>query len=364
MKSKHSVAPSRLPMGTEAAIAWHTQHGANDPSISPWDTIGVGVPSRPAIKATDLALHQRTPMNKSMSIAVSGASGLVGTALVPFLTTAGHNVRRLVRGEPNRSEGHIGWDPAAGQLEKSDLEGIDAVIHLGGESIASGRWTEQKRKRIRDSRVKSTRMLAETLAQMEHPPKTLLCASATGYYGDRGDEPLNEGAAPGQSFLADVCQQWEDAAGPAREAGIRVANLRFGVVLSPRGGALRQMLPLFRLGLGGRLGSGNQYWSWIAIDDAIGAVDHTLANENLSGPVNMTAPRPVTNRQFTAVLAKVLRRPARLPAPSIALRLVMGPMADELLLASARALPERLLGSGYEFKHKDLESALRHLLGK
>jgi hypothetical protein len=303
-------------------------------------------------------------MSKAMTIAVSGASGLVGTALIPLLTTGGHKVRRLVRSEPNRMDGEIGWDPAAGRLEPSDLEGIDAVIHLGGESIASGRWTEKKQKRIRDSRVESTRLLSETLARMERPPKTLLCASAVGYYGDRGDETLNEEAAPGRGFLADVCQEWEQAAQPAREAGIRVANLRFGVVLSPGGGALRQMLPLFRRGLGGRLGSGDQYLSWIGIDDAIGAVFHTLAKVDLSGPINVTAPEPVTNRQFTAVLSKVLRRPAVLPAPSAALRLVMGAMADELLLASARVVPERLLNSGYEFRNKDLESVLRHLLGK
>jgi uncharacterized protein len=303
-------------------------------------------------------------MSDVMTIAISGTSGLVGTALIPLLTTQGHSVRRLVRSEPNRSTGEIGWDPARGGMAPDDLEGLDAVIHLGGESIASGRWTKRKQKRIRDSRVESTRLVAETLARMERPPKVLLCASAVGYYGDRGNESLNEEATPGQSFLADVCQQWEQAAEPARKAGIRVANLRFGVVLSPIGGALTQMLPLFRLGLGGRLGSGRQYWSWIAIDDAIGAVGHALANEHLSGPINVTAPAPVTNRQFTAILAKVLRRPAVLPAPSTALRLALGPMADELLLASARALPDRLLDSGYAFRNADLESALRHLLAQ
>jgi len=301
---------------------------------------------------------------KAMRIAVSGASGLVGSALIPLLTTQGHSVRRLVRGEPNRPEGEIGWDPATGRLVPAELEGIDAVIHLGGESIASGRWTEKKRKRIRDSRVESTRLLAETLARMENAPKVLLCASAIGYFGDRGNDRLNEEAAPGEGFLADVCQQWEEAADAAREAGIRVANLRFGVVLSSKGGALRQMLPLFRFGLGGRLGSGNQFWSWIGIDDVTGAVSHTLADENLSGPINVTAPEPVTNRQFTAILATVLRRPAVLPAPAAALRVALGAMADELLLASARALPERLIESGFEFGHKDLESTLRHLLGK
>lgn len=302
-------------------------------------------------------------MSETMTIAVSGASGLVGTALLPRLDADGHRVRRLVRGKP-RSASEIGWDPANLRLESADLDDLDAVIHLGGESIASGRWTAKKRKRIRDSRVESTGLFAERLARMERPPKVLLCASAVGFFGDRGDESLTEESVAGQGFLAEVCQQWEEAAEPAREAGIRVANLRFGVVLSPRGGALRQMLPLFRLGLGGRLGNGHQYWSWIGIDDAIGAICHTLADDGLSGPIHLTAPEPVTNRQFTAILAKVLRRPAVLPAPSAALRLALGPMADELLLASARALPTRLLESGYEFRNQDLESALRHLLGR
>ena len=303
-------------------------------------------------------------MTKSMTIAVSGGSGLVGTSLIPVLTTGGHRVRRLVRGEPAPSKQEIGWDPAGGRLNPAELEGVDAVVHLGGESIASGRWNASKRQRIRDSRVESTGLLAKTLTQLRKPPKVLLCASATGYYGDRGEEILTEKAGPGEGFLAGVCQEWEEAAGPAREAGIRVVHLRFGVVLSPKGGALHEMLPLFRLGLGGRLGSGKQYWSWIGIDDAIGIVDYALANEGLTGPVNVATPEPVTNREFTAILAKVLRRPALFPAPAAALRVALGPMADELLLASARVIPEQLLESGYEFRNKDLESALRHLLGK
>lgn len=299
-----------------------------------------------------------------MTMVVSGASGLVGSALTASLVAGGSSVRRLVRREPDRASGDIAWDPAAGRLDPADLEGVDTVVHLGGESIASGRWSEEKRKRIRDSRVGSTRLLAETLARLERPPKVLVCASAVGYYGDRGRESLSEETATGEGFLAQVCEEWEAAAEPARAAGIRVANLRFGVVLTPNGGALRQMLPLFRLGLGGRLGTGDQYWSWIGIDDAVGAVEYVLGNESLSGPVNVTAPAPVTNREFTAVLARVLRRPAWLPAPSAALRLALGPMADELLLASARALPVRLLDSGYAFRHAELGSALRHLLGR
>lgn len=299
-----------------------------------------------------------------MKMVVSGASGLVGLALTASLVAGGNRVRRLVRREPDQGAGDIAWDPAAGRLGPADLEGVDAVVHLGGESIASGRWSEEKRKRIRDSRVGSTRLLAETLARMERPPQVLICASAVGYYGDRGHECLSEEAAAGKSFLAQVCAEWEAAAEPARAAGIRVVNLRFGVVLAPNGGALRQMLPLFRLGLGGRLGTGDQYWSWIGIDDAVGAVEHVLAVDSLSGPVNVTAPVPVTNREFTAVLARVLRRPAWLPAPSAALRLALGPMADELLLASTRALPKQLLDSGYVVRHAELESALRYLLNE
>lgn len=319
---------------------------------------------RHAITSSDLALHGRIAMTDAMTVAVSGGSGLVGRSLIPLLTTGGHSVRRLVRGEPDRSKHEVGWDPVKGKLDPADLEGVDAVIHLGGESIASGRWNENKRKRIRDSRVESTRLLAETLAGMATPPKVFLCASATGFYGYRGVETLTENSGPGQGFLSEVCREWEEAAAPACDAGIRVANLRFGVVLSPKGGALRQMLPLFRLGLGGRLGAGRQYWSWIAIDDAIGAAYHALVNDSLTGPINVTTPQPVTNREFTKTLAKVLRRPAIFPAPSAALRVALGPMADELLLASAKVNPEQLLQSGYEFRNADLESALRHLLGK
>ncbi len=307
-------------------------------------------------------MTQNPAETQPLQIALSGASGLVGSALVALVEAEGHTVRRLVRGEPRQSEGEIGWDPAGGRLQPTDLDGVDAVIHLAGESIASGRWTDEKRRRIRDSRVGSTRLMADTLARMEQPPKVMLCASAVGYYGDRGEETLAEDAAGGRGFLAETCRQWEEATRPAREAGIRVANLRFGMVLSPRGGALRQMLPWFRLGLGGRLGCGRQYWSWVGIDDSASAIYHVLTHTDLSGPINLTAPEPVTNRQFTAILARVVHRPALFPAPAAALRLALGTMADELLLASARAVPERLLKSGYSFRHTNLESALRHLL--
>ena len=307
-------------------------------------------------------MTQHEDGNQPLEIAVSGSSGLVGSALVARLEADGHFVRRMVRGSSDVSKRDIAWEPAKGRLADDALNGVDVVIHLGGESIASGRWTEPKRRRIRESRVDSTRLLAETIAQMQTPPRTLLCASAVGFYGNRGDEILTEESAPGQGFLAETCRDWESAADAARQAGIRVAHLRFGVVLSPRGGALRQMLPLFRLGLGGRLGSGKQYMSWITLADCIGAVCHVLDHNDLAGAVNVTAPEPVTNRQYTSFLAKALRRPAFLPAPSAALRLALGSMADELLLASGRAVPERLLQSGYAFQHSRLESAFAGLL--
>jgi uncharacterized protein (TIGR01777 family) len=238
------------------------------------------------------------------------------------------------------------------------LEGFDAVVHLAGESIAEGRWTEAKRGRIRDSRVQGTRVLADTLARLIHPPKVFLCASAVGFYGSRGDEELDEESPAGSGFLSDVCREWESACRPAVEAGIRVVNLRLGMVLSTRGGALAKMLPIFRLGLGGRLASGRQYVSWITLDDVVEAIQFVMATDSLEGPVNAVAPGAVTNREFTRVLGRVLRRPAILPAPAFALRCVLGQMAQELLLASTRALPRRLLEAGFAFRDPDLEGAL------
>ncbi len=297
-----------------------------------------------------------------MRIAVTGASGMVGSALTPFLTTGGHEVLRLVRREPGAGE--IGWNPAEGRLEAADLEGLDAVVHLAGENIASGRWTSRQKQKIRESRVQGTRLLAETLARLERPPKVLVSASAIGFYGDRGDEVLDEQSSPGDNFLASVAKEWEDATSPASEAGIRVVCTRFGVILSPKGGALAKMLTPFRLGAGGNVGSGKQYWSWIALDDVVGAVHHALMTEELRGPVNVVAPEPLTNAEFTKVLGKVLHRPTILPVPAPAARLALGQMADELLLASARVEPARLRESGYEYRYPELEQALRHLLGR
>jgi len=320
---------------------------------------------RHRITAQDLAAQwgRRGRGGTAMNILVTGSSGLIGSSLVPFLTAGGHRVTRLVRSQPKPGEMAIRWDPDAGALDAKSLEGVEAVVHLAGESIAE-RWTAEKKRRILDSRVKGTRLLSDTLARLETPPKVLVCASAIGYYGDRGEEMLTEDSAAGSGFLAEVCRDWEGAAEPARIKGIRVVHLRFGMVLSPAGGALAKMLPPFRLGLGGPLGHGRQYVSWIAIDDAVGAIQHAINVEALQGPVNAVAPSAVTNQQFTKTLGKVLGRPTLLPMPAFAARLMFGEMADELLLASARVHPTKLLSTGYVFRYPDLEAALRHLLGK
>jgi uncharacterized protein (TIGR01777 family) len=297
-----------------------------------------------------------------MKILTSGSSGLIGSALVRRLADQGHQVARLVRSQPQPDQPEIQWDPAADRLDASVLEGFDAVVHLAGESIARGRWTEARKSRILQSRVQGTQLIARTLARVAPRPKVLVAASAIGFYGDRGEEELDEGSPPGSGFLADVCRQWESAARCAREAGIRVVHVRFGMVLSVVGGALARMLPIFRLGLGGRLGSGRQYVSWITRDDAVGAILHVIRTDSLHGPVNAVAPQPVTNRQFARALGRALRRPAFLPAPSFALRVMLGQMAGELLLSSTRAVPRRLLDSGFAFGDPDLEGALERLL--
>lgn len=298
-----------------------------------------------------------------MNVAITGSTGLLGAALVPRLTSGNHGVVRLVRGTPATASGErvARWDPDTGAVEPG-LDGVDAVVHLAGESVAGGRWTEARKRRIRESRVGATRRLCETLARQPAPPRVLVCASAIGYYGDRGDEVLREESAPGTGFLPTVCREWEAAAEPAARRGIRVVHLRIGLVLSPKGGALAAMLPVFRLGLGGPVGSGAQWMSWIGMDDTLGAILHALMNEALAGPVNLVAPAPVTNREFARTLARVLRRPAIVPFPAFAARLVFGQMADELLLASARVEPARLRATGYAFRDVTLEGALRRLL--
>ncbi|NOX57047.1 MAG: TIGR01777 family protein, partial [Planctomycetes bacterium] len=243
-----------------------------------------------------------------MRILVTGSTGLVGSALVRSLQQDGHAVTRLVRREPAGAESSVFWNPETGQIDREGLEGADAVVHLAGENIAARRWTRKQKARIRDSRVIGTRLLAESLAELSSPPAVLVAASGMGFYGDRGEEEVDETSPPGRGFLAELCQQWEGAADPARNAGIRVVHLRIGMVLSEKGGALAKMLPAFRLGLGGVIGSGRQYWSWIALDDLVRIIRHAIENDGLSGPVNAVSPRPVTNRQFTQTLGRILRR--------------------------------------------------------
>jgi uncharacterized protein (TIGR01777 family) len=297
-----------------------------------------------------------------VNILVSGSSGLIGAALVPFLSAGGNTVVRLVRSRAEQTGPAVAWDPVAGTLDRAALEGFDAVVHLAGEDISSGTWTAAKKARIRDSRVEGTRLLARAIASLERAPGVLACASAVGYYGDRGNQLLTEESEPGTGFLASVCRDWEAAATPAAEAGIRVAHLRFGVVLSAAGGALARMLGPFRMGMGGPLGSGRQYVSWIAIDDAVGAVGHVLSTPPLRGAVNVAAPTPVTQAEFARALGRALGRPTVLAMPAFAVRLMFGEMADELLLPSQRLAPARLLASGYRFRFPELDGALRHLL--
>ena len=295
----------------------------------------------------------------ALDIAITGSSGLIGRALTSLLENRGHRVHPIVRTPPK--EHQIGWRPDAGHIDHRRLEGLDAIIHLAGENIVDRRWTPAQMTRIRASRVAGTDLLARTLAGLDRPPRTLLSASAIGYYGDAGDRLLDETADAGTGFLADVGQAWEDATRPAAEAGIRVAVMRTGVVLSPTGGALAKLLPVFRAGLAGRLGSGRQWMSWISLDDAVGAIHHLLLDD-VSGPVNLVAPAPVTNAEFTQTLARLLRRPAFLPVPAVALRIVVGRLADEALLASTRVLPGRLLEQGYAFHHPTLHEALQNVL--
>jgi uncharacterized protein (TIGR01777 family) len=296
-----------------------------------------------------------------MDVLISGATGLIGSALIPELEAKGHTLRRLTR--TPRSEGDIRWDLDAGTIE-GDLSGTEAVIHLAGESIAEGRWTEEKKRRILESRRKGTRLLAETIVTLSEPPPVMVCVSAIGYYGDRGNELLTEESESGDLFLSEVCRKWEAAAEPAREAGIRVVHPRFGIVLSTEGGALGATLPIFKLGGGGKIGSGRQYWSWVSFDDVIGAILHSIENDALSGPVNVVAPDPPTNAEYTKVLGHVLGRPTFFAVPAPAARVALGGMADELLLASARVEPVRLQETGYSFRHPDLEETLRYLLGR
>ncbi len=298
-----------------------------------------------------------------MRILLTGSSGLIGHALLTFLTADGHKVVCLTRSQAPARGRHIMWDLDAGTIQADDLEDFDAVVHLAGETIV-GRWTAEKKARILQSRAKGTRLLSESLAHLRSRPMVLVSASAIGYYGNRGDQVLDEESSAGSLFLSEVAKAWEAATEPASRNGIRVVNLRIGFVLSKAGGGLATMLLPFQWGFGGRVGSGRQYLSWIAIDDVVGAISHAILSDALRGPVNAVAPHPVTNREFTKTLGRVLWRPTIFPLPVFAAHMVMGEMADNLLLASARVQPARLLASGYEFRFPELKGALRHVLGK
>ncbi|HET9684350.1 MAG TPA: TIGR01777 family oxidoreductase [Gemmatimonadaceae bacterium] len=297
-----------------------------------------------------------------ISIAITGATGLIGSALVERLRAHGHTVRRLVRSPRDAREGDVVWDAERSELATPALRGVDAVVNLAGAPIAK-RWTAERRRDIRNSRVAGTQSLARAIAAMEPRPRVLLNASAVGYYGSRGDEVLSESSAPGSGFLAGVTVEWERATAAAAEAGVRVVLLRTGVVLSAKGGALAKMLPPFRLGMGGPLGSGEQWMSWIALEDHLHAMEHALFVDSVSGPVNLVSPNPVRNLHFATTLGRVLTRPAVIPVPAVALELLYGEMARETILASQRALPAALSASGFDFQYPTLEGALRATLG-
>ncbi len=363
--------------------SWHHAHRfvQDGPSARLEDTITIGLPGGPFGRAIgapflrrqldrmfrfrhdvtrhDLEQQMTTPLTP-MRIAITGASGMVGTALTPFLTAQGHTVVPVSR---RALPGGIQWDPEAGVIRAADFEGLDAVIHLAGENIAGARWTPARKEALRHSRIGPTQLLARTLAGLGRPPRTLISVSAIGIYGDRGDEVLTEHSTLADDFLGQLSQAWEAAAAPATAAGIRVVHPRFGIILTPEGGALAKMLPTARLGLGGPLGGGHQWMSWIALDDVLGALHHLLAHEEIIGAVNTVAPTPVRNADFGTTLGRVLHRPACLPVPAIALKLLFGEMAEATLLASTQVRPDVLIESGYQFRYPLLEGALRHLLG-
>ena len=298
-----------------------------------------------------------------MRIAITGTSGLVGSALTLFLESHGDEVFRIVRREAVRGAREIFWNPDRGEIQVEALEGMDALVHLSGENVSEGGWTEEKKQRIYKSRVDSTRVLCDALIRLERPPRVWVCASAIGYYGSRDDQELDEDSPPGKGFLTGVCLDWEAATKPATEHGIRVVNLRIGVVLSPKGGAFPKMAAPFRKGFGGVLGDGQAYMSWISIVDLLEAIRFCILNDAITGPVNAVAPNPVTNREFTQVLSRALSRPAILPMPAFIIRLILGEeKSRELLLASVRARPKRLLDAGFSFQHPDIGAAIQWIL--
>ena len=340
--------------------------GALGQQAVPWleDELRRQFTYRHRVTRRDLALHRRyNPDDRSLTIAVSGTSGLVGSQLVPFLTAGGHTVKRLTRSEPTGDD-EILWNPQTGRMEAEKLEGLDAVIHLAGENVF-GRWTPAKKQRIYSSRADGTRLLAEALAGLDDPPEVLVSSSAVGYYGDHGTDRITEESEPRNAgFFTEVCEAWEAATEPAAAAGIRTVQMRTGIILTPAGGALRLMLPAFWLGLGGRVGARNQYFPWITLDDVLGGFYHALWTDALEGPVNLTAPSPVTMETYTQTLAHVLNRPAFLTVPPSLVQTVAGEVADEMILASARVVPRRLQETGYDFGFSSLSDGLGHVLGR
>ena len=298
-----------------------------------------------------------------MKTLISGSTGLIGRALVRRLESSGHEVVRLVRPESRGGVTGVTWDPARGLLDQSELEGFDAVVHLAGENIADRRWSEEQKRRIRDSRVVGTTLLSTTLASLDSPPAVFACASAGGYYGDRGDEVLRDSAGPGTDFIAGATKEWEEACKPAADAGIRVVNMRISVVLTASGGMLKRVLPIFKMGLGGRLGSGSQYMSWITYEDVIAAIVWVMEKDEFSGGVNITSPNPVTNAEFTRALGRAVGRPAIFAVPRFALRIMQGDLSD-VVLSSLRMEPEKLVESGFVFTHPVIEAALTWAAGR
>lgn len=317
---------------------------------------------RHEILKNDLLVKKYNIKGEKMKILISGSSGLVGTDLKNLLVTEGHDVYSLVRREPKAKE--IKWDPENLIINSSELEAFDAVIHLAGENIANKRWTTKQKEKISQSRIDGTKLISETLSSLKEPPKVFICASAIGFYGDRGEESLDENSSAGKGFLPETCLAWEEASKAAKDRGIRTVNARIGVVLSPKGGALAKFLPIFEFGLGGNLHSGKQYMSWIILDDLVAALYFLLNKENISGPVNLCSPNPIRNSDLTKALSRVLFRPAIFPVPGFVVKLVFGQMAEELLLASSKIYPKKLQDYGYQFLYPQIEEGLRYILGK
>ncbi len=311
----------------------------------------------------DLERHGRVVAPRPQRIAVTGANGIVGRELCAFLDAGGHDIVRVTR-RPRVGSSDIGWDPSAERLDAAGLEGLDAVVHLAGAGVRRGRWSPRRKRAIQDARVKPTLLLARTLAGLDRPPRTLISASATAYYGNRGRDRLDEEAEHGAGFTADVCRAWENSTEAASRAGVRVVNLRIGTVLSAPGGALARMSPLFRMGAGGSVGSGQQYMSWITLDDLVGLIHHALFDGSMRGPLNAVSPKPVTNREFARTLARVLKRPAVMSVPSHIVRFLFGEMGEASMLAGSRVIPAKAEANGFRFLHPDLEGAIRFELGR